>query len=97
MTYPKLVSVRADTAYHLHLYYDNGEARLYGFTPNLSHPYYRALQNPAVFSQVSVIHGDLEWASGQDFCPFTLYEKSLPEENPAAVHRILIDGKCNTH
>ena len=39
----------------------------------------------------------LEWASGQDFCPFTLYEKSLPEENPAAVHRILIDGKCITH
>ena len=26
-----------------------------------------------------------------------MYEKSLPEENPAAVHRILIDGKCNTH
>ena len=79
MIYPKLLSVQADNNFCLHLKYENGELRLYDFTPNFSHPYYTSLQNPAVFSQVSVVNGDLEWASGQDFCPFTLYEKSLPE------------------
>ena len=78
MIYPKLLSVQTDNTFHLYLKYSNGENKVYDFSPNFSHPYYESLQNPLIFSQVTVIDGDLEWITGQDFCPFTLYEKSIP-------------------
>lgn len=37
------------------------------------------MKKNAEFVRFSVLANLLEWASGQDFCPFTLYEKSLPE------------------
>lgn len=76
MQYPKLISVHADDNFFLCLEYDNGERRKYDFKPNFVHPFYAPLKNPVLFSRVRVTDGELEWQSGQDFCPFTLYEKS---------------------
>lgn len=49
----------------------------YSFAHNFAHPFYAPLKKYCLFSQVSVVNGELEWKTGQDFCPFTLYENSV--------------------
>jgi hypothetical protein len=76
--YPKLKSVTALKNFNLELYYANGEKRVYDFKTNLSHTFYEELSNFDLFKNVKVIDGDIFWPTGQDFCPHTLYEKSVP-------------------
>ena len=75
--YPKLVEVVATDDYELVLSYSNNERRTYDFKNNLTHPFYKELNNLALFKKVNVTDGEIEWVSGQDFCPHTLYENSL--------------------
>ena len=74
--YPKIKSVVALDNYSLELYFNNGEKRIYDFKPNLNHSFYSELQNLSLFKNISANNGEIEWATGQDFCPHTLYEKS---------------------
>lgn len=76
MDYPKLVSATPLPDFKLALTFDSGEKKVYDFKPNLNHKYFASLANPKFFEQAKVTNGELEWASGQDFCPHTLYEKS---------------------
>lgn len=76
--YPSLVSAKALSDYRIELRYDNGEIRIYPFLSELAHPFYQELKNVQAFQNMNVQHGELFWASGQDFCPNTLYEKSVP-------------------
>ena len=76
MTIPVLVCAKALTDFRLELSFENGEVKIYNFTPNLSHPAYKALSNHKLFTQVSVHEGEIEWVTGQDFCPHTLYLNS---------------------
>jgi len=78
--YPKLKSVKPIDDYKLILEFGENEKRLYNFTPNLSHAYYKELTNKSLFKKVSVNNGEIEWSTGQDFCPHTLYEESVPYE-----------------
>jgi len=80
MDIPRLVSATALDDYILLLEYDNGESRSYDFKPNLSHPFYRQLENMKLFKTVYVTDGEIGWVSGQDFCPHTLYLRSSSEE-----------------
>ena len=77
-TYPILKDVEALDNYKLILTFGEGEKRLYNFTPNLSHKFYAALSDARLFKAVSVRNGEIEWITGQDFCPHTLYEDSEP-------------------
>jgi len=74
--YPKLIAATAVEDYCLLLEYSSNEKRIYDFKPNLTHSFYKELQNPSLFQNISVDDGEIEWATGQDFCPHTLYEKS---------------------
>jgi len=38
------------------------------------------LQNPILFKNVTVVDGEIEWITGQDW-PFTLYEKSVVQKD----------------
>jgi len=76
-TYPILTSVKPCDDYKLELVFGKNEKRIYDFKPNLDHKFYRALIDLTLFKKVSVIDGEIEWVTGQDFCPHTLYEKSL--------------------
>ena len=76
MTYPTLQHVSPLDDYRLALTFCGGEERVYDFKSNLGHKYYMNLRNQNLFKQVSVIDGELLWATGQDFCPHTLYERS---------------------
>ena len=77
MKYPKLVSAVSQSNFILVLFYDNGEKRFYDFSVNFSHPFYSPLRDKNLFEKFSVVGGNIEWATGQDFCPFTLYENSV--------------------
>lgn len=82
--YPKLVSVVPAENYHLKLTYANGEKRIYDFRKNLDHPFFSALANESLFKKVAAVDGEVEWATGQDFCPHTLYDDSVPLQHDAA-------------
>lgn len=75
--YPKLENVTVLKDFKLLLLFSNGKKKLYDFKPNLTHSYYKELNNPTLFKKVIVNDGEIEWATGQDFCPHTLYEKSI--------------------
>ena len=75
--YPSLKNVVVLSDHLLELEYDNNEKRIYDFKPNLNHSFFKELQNPALFKNVFINNGELEWPTGQDFCPHTLYEKSI--------------------
>jgi len=78
VTYPPLKAVTPLDDYHLLLTFGEGEKRLYDFKPNLEHKYYKALADIRLFKSVAINDGEIEWITGQDFCPHTLYEESEP-------------------
>ena len=77
-TYPLLINAIPMDDYKLLLFFSNNEKKTYDFKINLNHPYYKSLTDESFFCNVKVENGELEWATGQDFCPYTLYEKSVP-------------------
>jgi len=76
--YPVLTSVKPNSEYQLELVFGENEKRLYDFKPNLEHKFYKVLNDLSLFIKVSVRNGEIEWVTGQDFCPHTLYDKSIP-------------------
>jgi len=64
--------------YRISLTYDNNGQRVYVFTPNLNHKFYSSLADMKLFMSIKVVDGELIWSKGQDFCPHTLYEQSVP-------------------
>lgn len=76
--YPVLTSAIPLEDYQLMLTFGEKEMRIYDFKPNLSHKFYSPLADPKLFKSVSVVGGEIEWITGQDFCPHTLYEQSVP-------------------
>ena len=82
--YPKLCKAEVMDNYSLLLFFSNDEKKIFDFKPNLNHPYYKNLRNITLFKNVAVNDGEIEWATGQDFCPHTLYEKSVSYTDPKA-------------
>lgn len=76
MSYPKLTAVMPRDDHTLLLFYANNERRVYDFTPNHTQKFYKQLADIRLFKDVQVIDGEIEWGTGQDFCPHTLYENS---------------------
>ena len=74
--YPMLKDVEAFDNYTLLLTFGENEKRLYDFSQNLNHAYYAPLKDLHRFKTASVTDGEIEWITGQDFCPHTLYENS---------------------
>jgi len=77
-TYPRLTAVTQTRDYRLLLEFAGKERRIYDFTPNLLHAFYQPLGDIELFQRVTVTDGEIEWITGQDFCPHTLYENSTP-------------------
>ena len=75
--YPTLKSAIAFDDFNLLLIFEENEKRMYNFKPNLEHKFYKQLSDITLFKKVSVNDGEIEWVTGQDFCPHTLYENSV--------------------
>ena len=78
--YPALKAAIPLDDYRLVLTFGGGEKRMYDFTPNLNHKFFSSLADIRLFKSLNVVDGEIEWATGQDFCPNTLYENSIPME-----------------
>jgi hypothetical protein len=78
MIYPRLKHASPLDNHKLVLMFGENEKRIYDFKDNLNHRYYMPLKDVKLFKQVTVVDGEIEWITGQDFCPHTLYEQSIP-------------------
>jgi hypothetical protein len=62
--------------YCLNVLFDNGEKKIYDMSKLIEKPYYSRLKNKGLFNTVKVSDITLEWASGEDICPYELYYNS---------------------
>ena len=86
---PRVKEVEPESGYKLRLTFTNGERRQFDMTPWLDKGVFRELRDQAVFRSVHPWHGTVQWSGGQDLCPDTLYEGSVPVEGPRRPRRRL--------
>lgn len=77
---PRVKQVRPNPDHTLTITFTNGETRKFDVKPYLETGIFRELQDPALFNAVRPFLGSVAWTNGQDFCPDTLYEQSVPLE-----------------
>jgi hypothetical protein len=85
---PEVKAVKTEPGFRLRLTFSNGEVRVYDAGPLLEQGgVFSALKNASAFRSVHPWHGTVQWAGGQDICPDTLYEDSIPlgQVRPVAV------------
>jgi len=75
---PRVSSVHANNDHTLMLLFANGERRSFDVKPYLGKGIFRDLDDISYFKSVKVEMGTVAWPNGQDFCPDTLYEESIP-------------------
>lgn len=62
--------------HRLKLTFDTGEVRIFDVTPYLDKGVFRALQSEALFNQVEVVAGSVEWPGEIDLSHDTLFLRS---------------------
>ncbi len=85
---PRVKGVKPESEFRLRLTFSTGEVRIYDVRPLLEQGgVFSELKDASVFRSVHPWHGTVQWAGGQDICPDTLYEGSIPFDaaHPAAV------------
>ena len=75
---PRVVAVQPHPDYTLTLTFTNGEARMCDVKPYLNIGIFQELQDQHFFNSVRPFLGSIQWQSGQDLCPDTLYLESAP-------------------
>ncbi|MBN1998027.1 DUF2442 domain-containing protein [candidate division KSB1 bacterium] len=80
--------VKPGSDYTLTLTFSNGEIRIFDVKPYLNIGIFKELRDKSRFNSVRAFLGSIQWKTGQDFCPDTLYleSKKVPQtesiENP---------------
>ncbi|MBS4099461.1 MAG: DUF2442 domain-containing protein [Sulfuricella sp.] len=80
---PRVATVVALENHKLMLTFTNGEVRVFDVAPYLDAPVFQPLRNPGYFSLAKVVRGTVTWPNEADFCPDTLYELSIPQQQAA--------------
>ncbi len=75
---PRVKAVKPNPDYTLMLVFTNDEVRCFDVRPYLNRGVFRGLKDPGVFNSVKPFMGSIQWQGGQDFCPDTLYQESVP-------------------
>ena len=75
---PRVRAVKPNPDYSLILVFTNDEVRRFDVRPYLDKGVFRALRDPQNFDAVRPCLGSIQWRGGQDFCPDTLYQESVP-------------------
>jgi hypothetical protein len=75
---PRVKAVRPNSDYTITLVFTNDEVRRFDVKPYLDKGFFRELNDMSVFNSVRPFLGSVQWEKGQDFCPDTLYEDSIP-------------------
>ncbi len=75
---PRVVKVKPEIDYKLRLTFSNGEEKIFDVKPYLNIEVFRDLKDPSLFNAVRPFLGSIQWQTGQDLCPDTLYLDSQP-------------------
>ena len=78
---PRVVSVRADDNYCLHIEFSNNEKGIYSCRHLLDFGVFKELQDLSYFKKVRVEGGTVAWPHEQDICPDTIYLESQKQGN----------------
>ena len=75
---PRVVNVKPEKDYMLHLWFANGEQGLLDMKPWFDRgPVFRELRDPAVFNAVHPDGLGIEWPGDASLCPDTVYLDSV--------------------
>lgn len=95
---PRVKRVYPEAEYHLRLTFSNGEERIYDVRPLLEQGgVFTELRDESAFRSVHVWHGTVQWAGGQDICPDTLYEDSVPLQQVGMVREKKATYRAKRH
>jgi len=81
---PRVKKVVPESDYRLRLTFTDDDVRVYDMRPLLGKGVFRELQDESMFRSVHCWHGTVQWSGGQDICPDTLYEDSVPAAEAAS-------------
>ena len=76
MKLPKLIKVIALENFHLELFYENGEHKLFDFSNYLSYNVYKILTDINIFKNVKINFNTVTWQGEIDISPDRLYLES---------------------
>lgn len=75
---PRAVAVEIISNHQLLVTFNNQEKRIFDVSGYLDFPVFQVLRNPTFFNSVRVEYGTVVWPNDVDFCPDTVYLKSVP-------------------
>lgn len=75
---PRIKRVKANPDYTLTLLFRNNERKAFDVRPYLELGFFKELKDVSYFIQARPFMGAVAWPHGQDFCPDTLFEESIP-------------------
>jgi len=78
---PNIKNVKVLEDYKLLLIYENEEKRIYDMKPNLKYEIYKKLEDYKLFEKVHTAGETIEWETGEDISPESLYIDSVKVED----------------
>lgn len=76
---PLIKNVKVLEEYKLLLIYENGEQRIYDMKPNLQYEAFKKLKDYELFKKVHAAGETIEWETGEDVSPESLYLNSIKQ------------------
>lgn len=77
---PSPKKVKALDNYLLYIEFENGERKIFDMKKNLEFTFYKKLIDKKSFRNVRISGINIEWETGEDIAPETLYYESIPLE-----------------
>jgi len=74
---PRVVDVKPEKNYMLHLWFTNGEEGVFDVKPYLDYEVFQALKDEKMFRTVRPFIGTIQWENEADLCPDTVYLDSI--------------------
>ncbi len=78
---PNPKKVKALDNYLLYIEFENGEQKILDMKENLKFKFYQNLKDKNNFKNVKISGINIEWETGEDIAPETLYYESIPLAN----------------
>lgn len=79
--HPRIKNVKAQDNYKILLTFTNGELKIFDMKPYINKGFFKQLKDKNYFKNVIPFMDSVRWKNGQDLCPDTLYEDSMPIDN----------------
>ena len=77
---PRIKEVQVLEDYKLLLIYENEEHRIYDMKPNLQYEAFQRLKDYKLFRKVHAAGETIEWETGEDVSPESLYKYSIKQK-----------------